>query len=242
MRILSNKYLKAVKILFANKELKEAALLLHRLWNSPETTEENEFEIFCAYVELQLHFESQQALDFMEEHLFEESCGFLSRRTLFEQSVLFDWHGQLNLYLGNYDKAFESLKRSASLGRDTDLLWWHLGNFYLENRKVEFGIRCLRRSLEFFCQLNFGTMKTFEYPIGFFLGRHPFSFGCDKKKFFDVLLPLSGLVQSRNERKQLLNLVETLVHNFPDDDQLYKVKILIENQFKEIKELRAAHV
>lgn len=224
------KYLTAVRVLVSHGEFDEAEALMEKLWNSPMANEENEYKYFLILLEIKCHTGALRALSFYEHITKKGYLGFWERRSNDEQSILFDWQAQIHLNLGNYDMAFQLFKQAASCGRETHLLWWHLGNLYLESRNIHFGIKCLIRSLELYSQMNFFSDKL-SNCLGSFTGKHPFSLQCEREQFVDVVNLLKQAISSKNEYKTLKRYIAKLLHFFPTEERVSEFQVFLEAEY-----------
>lgn len=225
------KPLEAAKVLFRNDERTEAKALLQALWDDSARRAEDEFGLFCALVELWAFESPMGAASFIDSVLSGEGDlqPFYERRTLAEQSVLLDWHGQFSYAAGDKAGAFMSFARAASIGRDTALVWYLMGSIHVENHDLELGVRYLRRSLMIHRQPELQLLSGRDFPLGFFSGRNPLNLGSGSgDDFLKILLKVMELARKQNSLKAVRELVVELIHHHPSDERFPKVRMMLE--------------
>lgn len=222
--------LEAARILFKHGQRSEARGVLQHLWESPQRKADEEFEIFCALMEVWA-FENPKSLLRFFDVLVEgegELKDFWDRRSISERAVFFDWHGQLCLHNNRVAEALDSLGRAASLGRDTSLIWRQLGMLYVHFEDLDLGLRYIRRSLQLFRQLDFDILSGRDFPPGAFSGEHPLKTTHNLEDYLHLLLLTTRLAQGQKNLRSVRELVVEMIHQFPDEDRLPKIRLLIE--------------
>jgi tetratricopeptide (TPR) repeat protein len=218
----------ASQILAQHDHLSESENILKTLWQN--RNQQDEFTIFCALLELGIKKDLQSSRKLLDDVISGEKewTEFWSHRNLIEQGILFEWHGEMCFHLADDTTALDSLTRAASLGRDTSTLWLQLGILYLKNRELDLSVRYLKRSLELYKQPGLSIMDSKEANLGFFIGKHPLGFNPGAHEYLSTLLEVVKLAQSRKSLKSVRDLVVEMIHQFPQDQRLYKVRLLIE--------------
>jgi tetratricopeptide (TPR) repeat protein len=225
----------AARILFQNNEKKDAYKILESLWAHSEKLPNQEFQIFGALVEISCLENKNPVMELLDSVLSGEGGfrGFLERRSLSEQSILLDWQGQIAYSLKDYVAAKDSLSRSASLGRDTSLIWRILGEVYIDQGDLDIAIRYVKRSLQIFRQLDLNIVSGREFPLGFFLGKNPLGLENRLDNYLDLLLRVTKVAKSQRNLKGVREIVLEMMHQFPDDQRLPKIRNLLENNWVE---------
>jgi hypothetical protein len=225
----------AAKVLYRHGSQEDARNLLQHLWESPQRKADQEFEVFCALMELWA-FDKPKALAVFLESMIQsetELLAFWGRRSIAERAVMFDWHGQLCLYLGDKESAFESLCRAASLGRDTSLLWRQLGMIYVHAGDLDLGLRYIRRSLQLYRQLDFDILSGRDNPLGGFSGKHPLNTTHTLENYLELLLFTTKLAKGQRNLKSVRELVVEMIHQFTEEPRLMKIRLLLEKSIVE---------
>ncbi|MBS1983862.1 MAG: hypothetical protein JST16_06795 [Bdellovibrionales bacterium] len=222
--------IEAAKLLYKNGCEEEACGLLERLWENPSLRGEDEFPIFCALMEVWAAKNRNGALSFLESVISGEGelHAFWERRSLAEQATLLEWHGQCAFVAGDKSAAFSSLTRSASLGRDTSILWRLIGTIHVEHQELELGLRYIRRSLQLHRQLELDLLSGREHPMGFFMGRHPLGLSQAPDDYLRILLDVMKLAKNQKNLRCVRELVLEMIHQTPGDERLMKVRVLLE--------------
>ncbi len=225
----------AAKILYQNNEKKDAYSILETLWSHIDQLPQQEFQIFGALVELSSVDNRTQVMELLDSVLSGEGGfrGFLERRSLSEQSILLDWQGQIAFSQKDFTTAKDSLSRSASLGRDTSLIWRLLGEVYIEQGDLDIAIRYVKRSLQIFRQLDLNLVSGREFPFGFFLGKNPLGLDNKLENYLDLLLRVTKVAKSQRNLKGVREIVLEMMHQFPNDQRLPKIRNLLENNWVE---------
>jgi hypothetical protein len=220
----------AARILYRHDSKRDARALLQKLWeNRPQRVDE--FRIFCALLELWAGENPAGLKSFIESFIFGdagEMQDFWGRRSASEQAVLLDWHGQLALHGGEPATAFESFSRSASLGRDTPLLWRLLGSLCVSHGELDLGLRYIRRSLQLHRQPGLDLLSGRDFQLGSFSGEHPLRFTQETSDYLKVLLDITKLAKGQKNLKSIRELVVEMIHQFPNEERLPKIRLLVE--------------
>ncbi len=225
----------AARILYRHGSRIEAHKVLQHIWGSPDRPANIEFDVFCALTEIWCFDNPRSVWNFFEAMVqgAGELQAFWERRSIAEKAVLLDWHGQIALHLGDANSAFESLGRAASLGRDTSLLWRQLGMIYVENNDLDLGLRYIRRSLQLFRQLDFDILSGRDNPLGGFSGEHPLKTAHNLEEYLHLLLLTTKLAKGQKNLKSVRELVVEMIHQFPEERRLLKIRLLIEHSVVE---------
>jgi tetratricopeptide (TPR) repeat protein len=218
----------AAQLLARHDHLPESESILKQLWQTRVPREE--FPVFCALLEIGVQKNLTASRALLDEILSAEGewTSFWSARNLIEQGILFEWHGEICFHLKDDAAALDSLTRAASLGRDSSSLWLLLGILYLGNKELDLAVRYLKRSLELFKQPGLGILDSKQAYLGAFVGRHPLSFNPGPQEYLATLLEVVKLAQNRRSLKSVRDLVVEMIHQFPSDQRLPKVRLLIE--------------
>ena len=229
------KAFEAAKVLFRAGQEADASALLQKVWDSESLRGADEFPVFCALVEIWAHKDPRGVVEFLDCVLAGEGPfqDFASRRDLSQQSILLDWQGQVSFSLKDFSKAFESLSRAASLGRDTSLIWRQLGSIYIENGELELGLRYIRRSLHLYRQLDLDLLSGRDEPFGEFVGFNPVGGSHGLEDFLELLLTTTRLAKGQRNLKAVRELVLEMIHQFPHEPRLPKIRLLMERAIVE---------
>jgi hypothetical protein len=227
--------LEAAQVLYRSGSKKEAVNVLQFLWESPARKPSEEFKVFCALVEIWTAQDPSAVLTFLDAVITGEGEfeTFWMRRSLAEQYVLLDWHGQIAYGLGDRNLAFESLSRAASLGRDTSLIWRQLGSIYIDNNDLDLGLRYVRRSLHLFRQLDLDLLSGRDQPMGSFMGQHPLNTAHGLEDYLEILLKITRLAKGQRNLKAVRELVLEMIHQFPEERRLPRIRLLLEKAIVE---------
>ncbi len=223
----------AAKILYRNGETQNSLKLLERIWELAVENPESEFKIFCAGAEVSLEFDAAGVADLIESAIVGEGNfkSFWQRRDLSEQAVLFDWLGQIAYKLGDKSRAYESLTRAASLGRDTVLMWRLLGQLCAENREIDLGLRYAKRSLFLYRNPDLNLLSGQDYILGFFTGKSPLGISNSIQDYLGLLLTMTKEAKGQKSFKGVRDFVLELIHQFPHETRLPKIRNLVENHW-----------
>ncbi len=225
----------AARVLYKHGQVAEAQRVLQFLWEAPDRRADQEFDIFCALMEIWAFERPKAVLRFFE--VLVEGDGdlqaFWERRSIAERAVLFDWHGQFCLHFDKTHAALDSLGRAASLGRDTSLIWRQLGMLYVHFEDLDLGLRYIRRSLQLFRQLDFDILSGRDNPPGAFTGEHPLKTTHSLEDYLHLLLLTTRLAQGQRNLRSVRELVVEMIHQFPNEDRLSKIRLLIEKSIVE---------
>jgi len=225
----------AARILYRHGSRIEAHNVLQHIWGAIDRPPSVEFDVFCALMEIWC-FDNPKAVWNLFESMVQGSVElqpFWDRRSIAEKAVLMDWHGQLALHLGDVNSAFDNLGRAASLGRDTSLLWRQLGMIYVESNDLDLGLRYIRRSLQLFRQLDFDILSGRDNPLGGFSGEHPLKTTHSLEDYLHLLLLITRLAKGQRSLKSVRELVVEMIHQFPEERRLLKIRLLIERSVVE---------
>jgi tetratricopeptide (TPR) repeat protein len=226
----------AAQVLFKEQEQKQAFFVLQSLWTKIEEHTLEEFKIFGALVELSCDQHRREVLDLLDSVLSGEGGfrSFLERRSLAEQAVLLDWQGQIAFVEKDSQMARDSLSRAASLGRDTSLIWRLLGELYIDQGDLDIAIRYVRRSLQIYRQLELNLVSGREYPLGFFSGVNPLRLQNNLDTYLGLLLKVTKTAKSQKNLKGVREIVLEMMHQFPLDERLPKIRTLLEKNWVDL--------
>lgn len=131
-----------------NNELQGAFIVVQALWKKYP----NHFELFFRFINLYEQLDPIQAFTLLSDVLSgdEKWQDFLYPLKNEERSLLFEKHGLLALKLKDELAATESLKRAASLGRDTLPLWGTLSYLLALGKDIHLSTKSLCRALELY--------------------------------------------------------------------------------------------
>jgi len=229
-----SKTFEAAKVLYRYGNEAEAQQLLQAIWKSPENSTQA-FQSFLAMMELWIGRDIQGAQIHLEEVV--SGCGpldtFWETLSLSEKAVVFDWLGQLQLNLGYKENAFESFSRAASLGRDTSLLWRLLGDLSIEKEDLDMSLRYLRRSLQLYRQLDLEILSGRSHVMGSFRGKDPLKWSHDSDDYMLILLKVTRTAKGRKNLKAARELLMEMLHQFPQEPRLPKLRLMIERSIVE---------
>jgi tetratricopeptide (TPR) repeat protein len=218
----------AAQVLVRHNHYQEAETILKNLWLQHDNAEE--FSVFCALLETGIKSNLTASRALLDDIISGEGewTSFWNRRSLIEQAIMFEWQGELAFHMKDDVTALDSLTRAASLGRDTTTLWLLLGILYLKNRELDLSVRYLKRSLELFKQPGLEILDPKEGFLGAFLGTHPLEFNPGAPEYLATLLEVVKLAQNRRSLKSVRDLVVEMIHQFPREERLPKIRLLIE--------------
>ena len=235
----------AARILFRHSSREDARKVILHMWEKPEGRGSIEFKLFGALMEIWTFENPKAVVIFLETLLLGEGelHAFWERRSLAERGTVYDWHGQIALSLSDTATAFDSFSRAASLGRDTSLLWRQLGSICVQNQELDLGLRYIRRSLQLFRQLDFDLLSGRDHPLGGFSGEHPLRTTHGLEDYLQLLLVTTKLAKGQKNLKGIRELVVEMIHQFPDESRLQKIRVLLEKSIVEHSlELRGVHL
>lgn len=220
----------AARVLWQSGDQAQARAILEHLWNSPERGGSDEFGVFCALMEIWAIERPSSVFGFIEQLISGEGelQPFWERRTMAEQATLLEWHGQLAFHAGDKNAAFDSLTRAASLGRDTAVVWRLVGVIHVEREDLELGLRYLRRSLQLHRQLELDLLSGRDNPLGYFTGQSLVPVGQGAEDFLKILLDVTRLAKNQRNLKSVREMVIELIHQYPREEKLMKVRLLLE--------------
>lgn len=223
----------AARVLHKNGESQAALHLLDRLWAGAELEDSLEFSVFCAGAEILVQKDPVGVCELLENVILGEGTykSFWYKRDLSQQAVLYDWLGQIYFKLGDKSRAYESLTRAASLGRDSSLMWRLLSQLCAENRELDLSVRYAKRSLFLYRQLDLELVSGREFPLGFFGGAHPLGFKMGVFEFLNLLLVLTKEASNQKNLKGVRDFVMELMHQFPREPRLPQIRNLIEGTY-----------
>lgn len=227
----SMKIFDAARVLYRSGARAQAMEILERLWSAPDEYRDGlEFPVFCALVEAWAEKDLNAALQCLEAVMMGEgrAIGFWMRRRLDEQAALFEFAGFGAYKVGDKARAFEHLSRAASLGRDTASLWRLLAEGFAESSDLELGVRYLRRSLGLFKQPDLNLVSGRDDVMGSFVGTNLVEPREGVETYLSVLLALTRLAKSQKNLRGVREVVVEMIHLFPREMRLPKIRILIE--------------
>ncbi|NCN27878.1 hypothetical protein GW915_09910 [bacterium] len=218
----------AAQVLAQNSDFNESLKILNSLWIDCDPRDE--FSIFCAMMEVSMAQKTPGIRDAFDQVISGEGewSEFWARRTLVEQGILFEWYGELCYSCNEMGAALDSLTRAASLGRDTSNMWLHLGDLYLKNNELELSVRYLRRSLELYKQPGLDILDPHEGYLGAYSGTHPLDFNPGPTEYLGALLDVIKLAKGRRSLRSVRDLVVEMIHQFPREERLPKIRLLLE--------------
>lgn len=226
--------IKAAKVLYRYGNRGDAQRMLQAIWENPESQTET-FECFLSMMELWIARDRVGAM----LHLEELASGhgphveFWESLSLADRSVIYEWVGQIELVEGHLEQAFESLNRAASLGRDTSLLWRLLGDLSLSQGDLDMSLRFLKRSLHLYRQLDLEILSGRNYSMGHFMGEDPLKWSHGVPDFMNILLKVTKMAKGRKSLKSARELLMEMLHQFPDEPRLPKLRLMIERSIVE---------
>jgi len=222
--------MEAARLLYQNGHKIEAENILRHLWENTERSTPEFFNVLCALLEVGASKDLNSVHQLLDSMISGEGkFGDVWRcRTLAQQGVLFEWHGHISFLISEKSQAFDSLTRAASLGRDTSILWYQLAELFVENDELDLGLRYARRSIQLYKQLDLDFLKEQQDIFGAFGGHHPTGFSQTIDNYLSLLLKSTKLAKSQKSLKAVREIVVELIHQFPDDIRLPKIRLLIE--------------
>ena len=220
----------AARLLARSGMIEEAEGILRNLWSDPALRTHVEFGAFCGIIELTARQSPQMMVDLLQRVTAGDGdfFDFWDRRSMAEQAVLLEWLGQMSFYMSDLAVAFDSLTRAASLGRDTSIMWRLLGQLYVENGELELGTRYIRRSLQIYRQMELEIVSGRADMLGSFSGQHPLNATHALEDFMTLLLKVTKLATSQKSLKSVRELVVEMIHHFPEEGRLPKIRLLVE--------------
>lgn len=227
--------IKAAKVLYRYGSRGDAQRLLQAVWSAPESSTET-FECFLSMMEMWIAKDRVGAMLHMEELCSGHgpNAEFWEGLSLSERSVIYEWVGQIELAEGHLEQAFESLNRAASLGRDTSLLWRLLGDLSLAQGDLDMSLRFLKRSLHLYRQLDLEILSGRNYSMGHFMGEDPLKWSHEASDYMVILLKVTKLAQGRKNLKIARELLMEMLHQFPEEPRLPKLRLMIERSIVEL--------
>lgn len=229
-----NQKIEAAKVLYRYSNSADAQQLLQAIWEKPDNSTQA-FECFLSMMELWIVKDKESALNHLEELVSGNGPleSFWSQISLSEKSVVYDWLGQLQLKAGMFENAFESLSRSASLGRDTSLLWRLLGDLSIEMEDLDLSLRYLKRSLHLYRQLDLEILSGRSYVLGSFCGKDPLGWSHGVEDYMQLLLRVTRQAKGRKNLKAARELLMEMLHQFPKEPRLPKLRLMLEKSIVE---------
>jgi len=230
-----NRNFEAARILFRHGSRLDAKALLRHLWEAPDRRAADEFRVFSALIEIWTFENPRTAMFFLEAVIRGEGdlLGFWNRRSLAEQSSVLEWHGQLAYANADSFTALESLTRAASLGRDNSLLWRLLALLHASNGELDMALRFSKRSLQLHRQPELDLCGGPSDDLGSFSGEHPLRFEGGLEGYMRILLMVTKLAKGQRNLKGVRELVMEMLHHFPDDARLPKIRLMLEKSIVE---------
>lgn len=226
--------IKAAKVLYRYGNRADAQRLLQAIWEVPDNSNET-FECFLSMMEIWISKDRAGAM----LHLEELTSGhgphveFWDSLTLSDRAVLYEWVGQIELAEGHLEQAFESLNRAASLGRDTSLLWRLLGDLSLSQGDLEMSLRFLKRSLHLYRQMDLEILSGRNYSMGHFMGEDPLQWSHGVPEYMQILLKVTRMAKGRRNLKSARELLMEMLHQFPEEPRLPKLRLMLERSIVE---------
>ncbi|MEO5667080.1 MAG: hypothetical protein ABIR96_03385 [Bdellovibrionota bacterium] len=226
--------IKAAKVLYRYGNRGDSQRLLQAIWEKPESATES-FECFLSMMEVWISKDRVSAMLHMEELSSGHGphADFWERMSMAERSVVYEWVGQVELAEGHLDQAFESLNRAASLGRDTSLLWRLLGDLSLSHGDLEMSLRFMKRSLHLYRQLDLEILSGRNYSMGYFMGEDPLKWSHGISDYMSTLLKVTKMAKGRKSLKSARELLMEMLHQFPEEPRLPKLRLMIERSIVE---------
>ncbi len=214
----------AAKLLAKEEDYASSKKILIHLWKN-----ETDFRYFAALCEL-LAIESPLDCQKFLEEVLSDGSAWSRNRSLLEQATIYEWAGELALHQNDDQSAFEHFSRSASLGRDTQNLWFHLAKLYLDSEDMELAVRYLQRSLALFRQPGLNIISSNEFCMGSFIGNHPLKMTYEAREYYAFLLHVVKKADGRKFWRLVRDLVKEMEHQFPDHQPLKDVLEIIEKK------------
>ncbi len=226
--------IEAARVLFRYGKQSDGMSILRHAWESPENQSEA-FEAFLGMMETWISKDKESTQLHLEEMVsgYGPNADFWSDCSLSEQSIVFEWLGQIQVQTDHGQAAFESLSRAASLGRDTSLLWRLLGDCCIDRQELDLAIRYLKRSLSLYRQLDLDVMSGRNFAMGSFTGRDPLCWRHSVEDYLGVLLKVTKVAKGKKNLKAARELLMEMLHQFPDDSRLPKLRLMIERSVVE---------
>jgi tetratricopeptide (TPR) repeat protein len=226
--------IQAAQVLYRYGNRSDAQALLRAVWESPESATES-FECFLSLMEIWISKDRTGAMLHLEELSsgYGPNSDFWESLSLSDRSVIYEWLGQVQLVEDHPEHAYESLNRAASLGRDTSLLWRLLGDLSLAQGDLEMSLRFLKRSLHLYRQLDLEILSGRNYSMGCFMGEDPLKWSHGVSDFMKVLLKVTKMAKGRKNLKAARELLMEMLHQFPDESRLPKLRLLLERSIVE---------
>jgi len=226
-----SKAMEAAQVLYRGGERRDSLLILKSLWEGEELNVGEEFRVFCAMVEVWTLKDASSVVEFLDSVISGEGTyhGFWGRRSVNEQAILLDWMGLLSLNTQDPVRAFEFFGRAASLGRDTHELWKNLGSLYIKFQDLELGLRYVRRSFQLYRQMDLNLLSGKEEILGTFSGTTICKSKGLLEEYLEILLHATRLAKGQRNLKGVRELVVEMIHQFPEENRLPKIRLLIES-------------
>lgn len=230
---MTNK-IEAARVLFRYGSSTEAIALLQHVWEQPDSQTQS-FEAFLGLMETWISKDKESTQLHLEEMVsgYGPNAEFWNECSLSEQSIIFEWLGQIQIQTDNPQAAFESLSRAASLGRDTSLLWRLLGDCCIDRQELDLAIRYFKRSLGLYRQLDLEVLSGRNFTMGSFTGVDPLKWSHGADDFLKVLLKVTKVAKGKKNLKSARELLMEMLHQFPDDSRLPKLRLMIEKSIVE---------
>jgi tetratricopeptide (TPR) repeat protein len=230
-----NEKFEAARILFRHGSRTEAKGLLRHLWEATDRRADQEFRLFGALIEIWTFENPRTSMFFLESVIRGEGDlqAFWARRSISEQAAVLEWHGQLAYSNADSFSALESLTRAASLGRDNGLLWRLLSSLHASNGELDMALRFAKRSLQLYRQPELDLLGGPGDEMGAFSGEHPLRFESGLEAYMRILLVVTKLARGQKNLKGVRELVLEMLHHFPDDPRLPKIRLMLEKSIVE---------
>ncbi|NCN41744.1 hypothetical protein GW916_10915 [bacterium] len=226
--------IEAARVLYRYGKKDDATSILRHTWENPEN-QSQAFEAFLGLMEAWIAQDKESTQLHLEEMVsgYGPNAEFWNECSLSEQSIIFEWLGQIQIQTDNRQSAFESLSRAASLGRDTSLLWRLLGDCCIDRQELDLTIRYLKRSLSLYRQLDLDVLSGRNFAMGSFTGKDPLSWSHGANDFLHILLKVTKVAKGKRNLKAARELLMEMLHQFPNDDRLPKLRLMIERSIVE---------
>lgn len=226
--------LEAARTIYRHGDSPEAVAMLQHMFANPETATQS-FDAYLALLEIWIAEDKESAQLYLEELVSGQgpNAKFWDVCSLAEQAVLFEWLGQIQYQTQNYESAYESLSRAASLGRDTSLLWRLLGDTSLRKQELDLGVRYMKRSLTLYRQLDLELMSGKTHVMGSFSGQDPLNWSHGSEDYLRVLLMVVKIAKGKRSLKQARELLMEMLHQFPNEPRIPKLRLMLERSIVE---------
>ena len=201
----------------AKGEFQGAFIVIEALWKK----DPSQIQYLLALLELFEEINPIKAFSFFSDVLSGDDLWlhFISTLNTPQTALLFEKHGLMALRLKDENTALESLKRAASLGRDSLLLWSALSYLLALSKDVNYSLKALFRSLELYREPTL-----FEDDV--FLDSPPLS--RQNKVDDDLFLNISLNLMPQMPAKEAKKLLGVIQNTFPQRSWVQEVNTMLQ--------------